>query len=235
MFFRDRAIFLKITPYRETGYIIKAFLERRGLGSFIIQGVRGKVKRRRYFEVFSCYDMVFYDTNKSDLKRIKECSPIAISSDYSPMRDFMAGFTSDIFLQCIKEEEHSTALFTLLFDHSEILNREAFDHEVHIDFVRDMMDLIGITPDCGPAKNSYVFNLLQGELIPLQNAQDSNTILDQADTALFLRFIDRQKPYCQNGKERHALLKSVLRYFHMHIPGFREPKSLEVLRQVMND
>lgn len=234
MFGHDQAIILHVKAFRETGFILKCFLKDRGIRSFLIQGVRGKAKRKKHFQLLSHYDLVFYDSQKSDLNRIKEISPLNISQKYLPERDFVATFCSELFIQCVKEEEVRTELFELLLRYSQHINSQNNLVEVPLSFCRDLFIMLGIFPGEPQVKKDLHFDLLEGELINPSFQEDKRNLLDEKETELFSHFLKGDQPFAKNGTDRHHLLKLIMRYFDIHLPGFKEPKSLEVLHTVLH-
>ncbi len=234
MFGHDQAIVLQVKAFRETGFILKCYLRDRGIRSFLIQGVRGKSKRKKHFQLLSHYDLVFYDSQKSDLNRIKEISPLNLSQQFFPERDFVATFCSELFIQCVKEEEVRTELFELLLRYTQHINGRTNLEEIPISFCRDLFILLGIFPGVPEYKKTRCFDLLEGELLDPLTQQDKRNLLELGETSLFIHFLGGDQPFATNGKDRHTLLKLIMRYFDIHLPGFKEPKSLEVLHAVLH-
>lgn len=233
MFGRDLAFILQAKPYRETGFIIKAYLKNKGLMSFIIQGVRGKVKRKQHFQLFRPYELVYYDSHKSELKRIKDIKSITPDPGNDPLRSVVSTFCADIFLQSVKEEEGSQSLYELLAKYVVLFDEDVQESDAHILFCRDLILLLGLLPDSFPKDPKLRFALVEAEMIDPANYADTRNLLDENDSLLFGRFISAESSIAKNGEERYQLLKIICHYLEIQQPGFKEPLSLDVLHQML--
>jgi len=231
----EETVLLQIRPFRETGYLLKGFSKDKGIISFLIQGVRGKSKRKSNFHLFAPYEFVYYDSNKSELKRIKEHAYLGGSFEHNPMRDFIATFCAEVFIEAVKEEELSMELFELLHNASLSLSQATELSEFHFGFIRQLISISGIAPQAIRKDDSQAFDLLEANFVDPKHQIDLRNLLDLEESRLFEGFINNKRPFAKNGEERFILLDLILRFLEIQLPGFRRPKSVEVLHAVLHD
>jgi DNA repair protein RecO (recombination protein O) len=94
----------------------------------------------------------------------------------------------------------------------------------------EMSKFLGFYPDDTEIDFKF-FDIKEGIFIPFQGT----SCLSEHETHLFkrllqLKFDSNQKVFA--GIERQILLKILLSYYTIHLDGFKNPKSLEVLKEV---
>jgi DNA repair protein RecO (recombination protein O) len=139
-------------------------------------------------------------------------------------------FLSEIIHHSIHEEEKNEPLF--LFLESALLWLDAHEEvaNFHLILVLEMTKFLGFYPDTSNKEYPY-FEKNEGVFIPFQ----SISCLTEHETHLFKRLLDLKFDSDQKifaGVERQTLLKILLSYYTIHLDGFKNPKSLEVLKEV---
>ncbi|RZK34649.1 MAG: DNA repair protein RecO [Hymenobacter sp.] len=239
MLIKTRGIVFSYLKYRETSIIARVYTERRGVQSYLVNGVR-KAKppgRIALFQPLTLLELVAYvPRNGSDLTRLSEfrCAEPFRSLPYDVRKSSVALFLSEVLSKAVREEEENLPLFRFL--HDSIL---AFDEqEVGVEnfsllFLLHLAGYLGFGISSGAE--------LTDQLVMAGPASGSG--YSSGPQHLRLREFDQYfdqllhapgTSTIPNGHVRRELLAVLVRYYQLHIEGFGEIKSLDVLSEVLS-
>ncbi|WP_430614776.1 DNA repair protein RecO [Flavobacterium sp. JP2137] len=238
MLIHTKAVVLSAVKYQEKSLIVKCFTQASGVKSYYIRNAyaRGKgAQNNAYFRPLTLLEIEAQHKNKGGLEYIKE---LKLAHPYQTIygdfyKNSMATFVSEMLHHTIKEEEPNEPLFEYLeaallwFDHQE----EASNF--HLITLLGITKYLGFYPDYSEAEAPF-FNPVAGNFTHFQDRD----CFEAADTQLFKRllqhgFLSDQRVF--SGRERNNLLNLLLRYYNLHISGFRNPNSLTVLKEIFSD
>jgi DNA repair protein RecO (recombination protein O) len=139
-------------------------------------------------------------------------------------------FICDVLTQVIKEEEKNNDLFVFIETSLMWLDNQENFSNYHLIFLVEITKYLGFYPDLETINNNY-FECIEGKFI----VSNTNTTLNLTEsnllkTLFLLKFNESKNIF--NQQERQVLLKIILQYFKTHIQGFKEPKSLEILKEI---
>lgn len=237
----SRAIVLKTVKYSESSIIVKMFTELFGVKSFMIRSVRkknGKISPS-LFQSLNLLEVVFINKDTNQL-----CIPREISACYhfktlpfDVVKSSQAVFINELIYRSVREEEANKELFNFIsqsiieIDASEICNNNA-----HLIFSLKLTLYLGFFPLGEFCPKTPYFLLKEGvfsKFIP----QD-DFYLDQQQSEIFDKLL---KSEIETGKliemtsaMRKKLLEKIIIYYQVHLIGFGEIKSLEVLSQLFH-
>ena len=149
-------------------------------------------------------------------------------------RTTVAMFISELLDNVIREEDVNKMLFDFIESSVISLDEAASGiSNFHLWFLVAFTDYAGIGPTRTDMTGCY-FDMLTGQFTPLQpmhpdyldpaGARVLNLLLQMpAEDLASLRL---------SGEERTELLAVMLKYYSLHLPGIREMRSLQVLRDV---
>jgi DNA repair protein RecO (recombination protein O) len=139
-------------------------------------------------------------------------------------------FMQEILLRTLKEESADPHLFGFVHHQLEHLALHGAGPMTTIHFLLGLSHHLGFHPS-PPRTGEENFDLMEGCFVR-GDAPSGHTLRPPLSTALAeaIRDPDGAGP---PGGVRHALLDHLLLYFRLHVAGFGEPRSLEVLRQVL--
>lgn len=233
MLVKSKGILISKVKYADNSYILKIFTENFGLKSFIINSPqkRGAVIKSAYLEPLSILEIDFYLKENQTLYRIKDGRLI-----YSPfleneemVRKSILFFYNDILKQFIFENQpfidifQSGTEFLMHFKLEQHLKYQPFQIMLkHLKFS-------GLFPRNNFDESSNIFNMSESEY--------SNIVKSPLDIkppyAQTLSAILSEKFDILNTQERNYFLDVLLTYCKVHIPNFKEPKSLEIIREIL--
>ncbi|WP_313805487.1 DNA repair protein RecO [Flavobacterium sp.] len=235
MLVKTKAIVLSALKYQEKSLIVKCFTKSDGLKSYFVPSAFSSRKSNQkiaYFQPLSILEIEANNKNKGTLEYFKEIRLAfpyhSISQDV--VKSTIVIFLSEVLHHSIKEEEKNQELFTFLETallwldtHEEVAN-------FHLILLLETSKFLGFYPDVTDVELPF-FELNEGVFSQFHGM----SCLSDVETQLFkkllvLKFDSEQKIF--NKSERNILLKSLLDYYTIHLPGFKRPKSLEVLKEI---
>ncbi|MGI9526801.1 MAG: DNA repair protein RecO [Weeksellaceae bacterium] len=236
---KTRGFVIKTLKYGDTSAILKVYTEAYGTKSFIQKGFFNPKKRplRSLQFPFAMAEFSFKLNQKSTLILPSQISPIHSFTQLfqHPIKMMMMQFLAEVTGMVLKEEEDNLSLFSYLETQFKTFN-DKLDHfaDFHLIFLMQLTQHLGFSPNTSRFHYPY-FDMQEGIFIPDKNA---TFLLNEQETMVWKRLI--QSEFKQdsvnlfNQIERNALSHMLLNYYKLHIPGFKEPHSLEIIKEVFN-
>lgn len=228
MLHKTRGIVLNYIKYRETSIIARIYTESFGIQSYIINSVRSKKSKKglALLQPLTVLDMVVYFKNqKSDgLQRISEYKPAHnfTSIPFDVKKSAMALFVTELLAKVLKEEDDRGQVFEFLFQFILALDeRKAGYGSLHIFLLVQLTHYIGFGIH---AKKELENENLLHEL---------STSYDEIyEAVLLLNSSSLSDELGMKNSLRRDVLNYMIEYYKLHIEGFKELKSLDVLAQI---
>lgn len=223
-------IVLHTTPYGDTSVIVKVFTRMLGVRSYIIKGVRGrnaKVKQN-LLQPLSCLDMVVYDNPKTELNYVKELSPRGVNCEATPVESALRFFMTEVLYKSLQEAEPMPALF----DYVDSINSSLIIHHssLPITFLLTVSRHLGIEPLDNYCPSEALFDLQEGRYV----SSATETTLSPSQSEMLHEYLASHE--LSNGaplQSRRALIDSLLAYYQLHLSGFRNFTSHEILHTIL--
>jgi DNA repair protein RecO (recombination protein O) len=241
MLHKTSGIILHTTKYSETSLIVKIISPDLGLKSYIVNGVRSKKSKFKagIFQPLALVDMVVSNTDKAGLQRITE---IAVSNPYTDIpfainKSSLVLFLNEVLYKTIKEQHADEAMFDFIKNSLLVLD---LTHDncsnFHIFFMIQLSRYLGFFPEGQHTSIIQAFDLVEGRFVgqfPIHN-----NYLDSALSKLFSDLIRSEYASIHllkiDRQQRKQLLQALIRFYQLHIEGFGEIKSNEILEQVIS-
>lgn len=236
---KTKGFVIKTLKYGDTSAILKVFTEEFGTISFLLKGFfnpKKKTLRSLQFP-FAMAEFSFKRNKKSDLIL---ASQITQTHEFTslfqhPVKMLMVQFLAEITHLVLKEESENKNLFDFIENSLILFNhKETHFADFHLFFLTRLTLFLGFYPNLNHIEYPY-FDLQEGTFIPDKNA---TFLLNQNETEIWKRMVqfefdlESENQFSQN--ERTLLTNLLLDYYKLHIPGFREPNSLEIIKEVFN-
>lgn len=225
MIVKSKGIVLSYMKYGDTSIIARIFTEDQGYGSYIVNSIRSQKSKKSigYFQPFTMLDLVLYVKETRDLQRISEFKshhPLHhIHQDL--IKSTITLFLTEVFSKLLQSEQSPNPELYNFAEES----IKAFDvlesrvENFHLQFLLKVGPFLGYAID-------DIDNLFSSteKLAP---SHENHGVMD----------LLMKEPYgyeIKMSRENRAnMLDTILEYYehHAHIS---KPKSLEVLRSVLN-
>ncbi len=237
---QTKGIVIRTLRYAETSVITDIFTEEKGLCSFIAGGVR-KARSNMPFGLFQAMtpvDIISYWKEDPDaLQRLKECraEPILTSIPFELTKGTVALFMAEVLRKCIQPGATQPDLFDFLKKTVEFL--DATQHPVahiHLHFLANLTDFLGFQPQLPAGPASSFFDLKEGKHCPFQPLHGYFLAPEQTQqlAALLELPIEQAHTLRWTPAERKNLLQKLIQYYQLHLTGFGEIKTPDVLEMV---
>ena len=238
--YKSKGIVFRSLKYRETSLILDIYTREKGLKSFIVNGIRsGKSKSKsNIYQPMNILSLVAYEKQTAGLSRIKECKHSYIYQDlvFNVHKSSIAMVLIEIARNSITETEDNEELYQFLEDWFIFLDQttEKTSHLLVL-FLIELSVYIGFAPQDNYSESSRYFDLREGRFVQAMNP--SSESLEEDSSELLYQVLQEKKEtihaFDMEPRVRHKLFNALLKYYQIHIDNFKEPKSLNILRQIL--
>jgi len=237
MLHKTRGIVFKTTDYSESSIVVQIFTEKFGLQSYIINGAKKPKAKisRNMLQPLHLVDMVVYHKAGGNIQRIRELknSPVLLTIPYEIIKSCIAMFLNEVVYKAVKQQTADENIFDFIFNAIELLDHKTTGvANFHLLFLTQLTRYLGFYPH-GQAAD--YFDMKDGVFSKYK--PDSVQYLSPPHTRNFYLLlqsnfgtIDELK---LNNDERRYLINKLLEYYAMHIEGFGNIRSHEVLEEVL--
>jgi DNA repair protein RecO (recombination protein O) len=237
MLVTTKAIVISTIKYGDTSVIAKCLTASDGIKSYLLRGIlkskKGKLKIA-YFQPLMQLEIVANHKNKGSLEYIKEVKTVhpytSIHTEIS--KSAIALFLSEILNYSIQEEEKNEALFEFIENALQWLDVHDQIANFHLVFLTHLTKYFGFYPETKYIHKEY-FDLQEGQFFDQSTLNECITgeNLTHFKQLLGIKF-DEQNTLILSSTIRNEILAIFIQYFKLHLQGFRQPKSMEVLHEV---
>ncbi|WP_413670800.1 DNA repair protein RecO [Mucilaginibacter sp. Mucisp86] len=240
MLHKTRGIIFRATDYGESSVIVQIFTEKFGLQSYIINGAKKPKAKisRNMLQPLHLLDLVVYHKNTGSVQRISELknAPVLLDIPYDVIKSCIAIFLNEVLYKAIKQQSPDENLFDFIFSAIEWLDHQTESvANFHLVFLTRLTRYLGFYPDRYMAGEADYFDIKNGHFTRYK--PESVSYLSPPHTQNFglvlqTGFEDMQLLKLSND-ERRYLVQKLLEYYAMHIEGFGNIKSADVLEEVL--
>ena len=239
MLVKTGAIVLRALRYGESKMVVDTFTRECGRLSFMVsvpQKARSRVKKQ-YFQPLAQLDMECEVRPSRELQRIREvgmaCAYASLPFDSCKLS--IAMFVAEFLCHALRGEQHGGPLFDYVADSLQWLDGAAEGYaNFHLAFLMRLTRFLGFYPNLGGYAPGDFFDLRSGGFCHSQPLHAD--CLGQADAALvgLMMRMDYATMHLfrLSRGERNRMVEVIIRYYRIHLPGFPEPRSLAVLREL---
>lgn len=217
---------LHTTPYGESSVVAKVFTRQLGLQSYIIKGVRGPRGRvkQNLLQPLSCLDMVVYDSPRSELHHVRELSARHPVPPPDPVDNALRFFMTEVLYRSLREDEPMPDLW----DYVES-GEPAERRDVPLRFMLAVARHLGIEPLDNRTPREPYFSLEEGRYVGMPD----DTTLPAGLSALMHAYLSAELPPVCTAAERASLLDALIAYYQLHLSGFHNFHSHEILHTIL--
>lgn len=233
--FKSEGIVLKSLKYSETSLILDIYSKEKGLCSFIVSGVRkAKSKMTNVYKPMNLIDFIAYNADNK-LSRIKEASYAysyeALNLDV--IKSSIGIFLIDLARSCIKEREQNEALY--LFLKNELIRLDQTEGSIALlplKYCISMASHLGFSLNNNFNIDTKFFDLESGGFMD-NNLRKRYLLSEELSLHMHHLLSDSIEPALSKS-ERGQLLDQLINFFKIHIDGFKDLRSLSVLRTILS-
>ena len=239
MLIKTKAIVLTSIKYGEADLIVKCLTEE-GVKSYLIRSIfrsRSKKLKIGYFQVLTLLDITAYHNKQGNLNKISEAriSYLYQSLATNIYKQSIALFLAEVLAYTLKEEEQNQVQFNFIETSLKWLDQHDTFSNFHLVFMFLLTKYLGFYPEVENNQAGY-FDLEEGvftNLKPFRNYLSGKKLI-LFKSIIGIKF-DTMVALKLNSEGRQNMLEILLDYYELHLPGFKKPRSLKVLKEVFNE
>ena len=239
MLTRSRAIVLRTIKYGESGLVVDMLTENVGRVSFMVKVPRsqkGKI-RKQLFMPLSLVEVDFDFRNKPGLQRLRDIrlSVPLPSLALNPYKLSIGLFVTEFLCHATRDEHDNPQLFNFVAFSMEWLdNVEGNFSNFHLVFMIRLSRFIGFFPNTEGAQQGGFFDLLNSTFTDSAPQHHHYLVPEEAaKIALLMRLTYHTMHLCAMSRlERNRCTEVILEYYRLHVPGFPQLKSFDVLKEL---
>lgn len=237
MVVKTQGIVLKTIKYGDHSLIVDMLLalgERRSFVAHVSAGKKAKM-RQLLFQPLSILELTYDDRAKNGLCRMQGA---AIVAPYSTIpidasKTAMALFLAEFLCYATRDEQDNVPLFLYIEQSLRWLDGAmAPCPNFHLVLMMRLTRFIGFFPNTEDDQEGRYFDLLNGcfcEGVPSHGEVLTPDEASKIKTLMRLQY-ETMHLFKMTRAERARCVDVILRYYRLHVPGFPELKSLEVLK-----
>jgi DNA repair protein RecO (recombination protein O) len=241
MLVKTKAILLHHVRYSDNSLIAHFYTQEYGRLSVMVKGISSKKGSAKfnYFQPLNIFNTEIYHYDNRELHNLKEMS-LAYIPGKSPgdiHRTSVALFISELLNNVIREEDVNRMLYD--FIESSVITLDDMTTGIsnfHLWFLVAFTDYVGIGPSHTTMSDCY-FDMLTGQFTPLQPLHPDFIEPGSAKVLNRLLQIPAEEIVSlqMSGEQRTVLLEQLLKYYSLHLPGIKQIRSLQVLKDIFRE
>lgn len=242
MVHKTEGIILRTVKYGETSVICTVFTELLGMQSYMVKGVRTtRTKSRKANLLFpsSILDMVVYEQPNKNLQMIKEYSPALIYQTLQEdvVKNGVAVFAIEVIAQLLAAHDPQPELFSFLRDFlvrlDDVSAKDIANYPLY--FIIQSARFSGYFI-AGHYTTSTAYADLHEGLFSEESAYYPPFITGKEAALMSMlnqaTSFDMIQEVRMNAEERKKMLQYFLTFLQLHVPHFRELRSLTILTAI---
>lgn len=238
---KTSGIVLHTLKYSDTSNIVDIYTESHGRASFLVSVSRSRktAVKSMLFQPLSIIEFEADFRSTSSLYRIKDVRAYPFKSlPYDPYKSAIALFLAEFLYRAVKEEGENSPLFAYLRHSIEWLDECMSDFaNFHLVFLMRLSRFLGLYPNLDDYSQGDYFDLLNASFTPLRPYKHSFFVNPEESfrlTRLMRMNYDTMHLFGMNRTDRSQCLTIINDYYRLHIPGFHDLKSLDVLQELFD-
>lgn len=236
---KTRAIVLKAIRYGDNSLIVKLLTEQNGLQSFMVKGAFNKNAKIRaaLFQPLTLLDIVAANS-RGELGYLKEAG---VEYSYQDIpnninKNAIVLFLCEMLSKSIQDTETDLELFAFIHDalaHLDAMNGSCADFPLK--FAVKLSYFLGFSPNISGFKTGFIFDLEEGCF--RHDGSNATYVVDSRQSELLYDLCNHDvfDDFCLKitTPERRQLLETVISYYKLHVSGFSDMKSTDILKAVL--
>jgi len=217
---------LSYTKYGDHDAVLHCFCRENGFESFFAKGIYAPRNKKKAF-LFPLNELLLYTSDKKkniqNVLKIEQKNTESFSSDVR--KSSILFFISDLLNQVLRNENQNVGIYSEI---SIFLSQLQIDNfQSHLIFIFRLLKQQGLQP---LFSDKTYLNPETGNFEDVEVHHFFNKTISD----IWKDLITTQDPYSikLSRMEKQNFLDSILIYFHYHFTDFREPRSLDIIKEI---
>lgn len=235
-----RAVVLRTVKYSDKSVVLRAYTERFGLRAYIVRTGGKGTSRQAALQPLSRVELVAPEAGEHSMRTVRD---LRIDRPYTrvqqePRRGVLLLFAQEVLDRTLREEAADPQLYGFVQETLESLDTHPDTAHQPLRMLVGLAKRLGFFPGL-PEEGEDRFDLREGYFF--QGEAPHEFCMEPASAALFARLIMQEEGMVPEGGAhgssaavRRSTMDDLLLYFRLHVEGFGELRSLDVLRTVLD-
>ncbi|MCT4122753.1 DNA repair protein RecO [Elizabethkingia anophelis] len=220
---QEKGFLISYLKYGENDAVLHIYTHSEGYKSYFLKGIYSKRNRKKALLQF-LFEIQFTTNPKvSGLPLISDLQAYGHLPEWNIKTNALQFFIADVLSNILRNEAQNESIYSKISDFIDQLKEENISAHVH--FLVILTEDFGIKP---LLNDSTYLNPEKGVYEPFS----SHHCFDDSTSGLWKSILEEGYAVKLTNVERRRLLESILVYYSIHIPEFKNPASLEVLQQI---
>lgn len=231
----DHGILIHRASYSETSLLVTLLSKTHGLSTYLFQG--GKKKKGNILYPLAHVEFTSFRRNDSTMGKISEMNLATVSHSlpFHPVKSGIAFFIAELVQHTVHQGGHSEEpLYKFLETENRWLDASDELANYPLWFLAAYSQIAGVVPAVD-VENPTILDLSSGKLTntePIHVHFLRGNWIHWMEAALTMDKTDFLSLHIPKA-ERVACLEGWLSHYHFHLPGMRELKSVDVVRELL--
>ncbi len=232
------AVVLRTVKHTEKSTVLRAYTERFGLRSYMVRTGAKSGDRSAALQPLSRIELVVPEASEHELCTVRE---VRIERPYirlreEPVRGVLLLFAQEVFNRTLREESADDRLYAFVQEVLEDIDGGSDITHQPLRLLVGLMRQLGFFP-AAPSDAEDRFDLREGCFF--HGYPPHEFCMETVTTTLFAELVRLEEAASARvgptsaPSVRRRLLDDLLLYYRLHVDGFGELRSLEVLRSVL--
>ncbi len=239
MLLTTRAVVLRTVKHTDGRVVLRAYTERLGLRSCLVRTGSRNASRPAALQPLARVEIVLPDLGETGLRTARDLRVDRpyVRAPHDPLRGVLLLFAQEVFNKTLHEEAPDEELFAFVQDTLEDIDAGGDPAHQPLRLLVGLMKHLGFFPEA-PKEGASRFDLRDG--VFFRGPSPHGFCMEPDPAALFAVLIERsegdassQEPLRSRSDVRRRLLDDLLTYYRLHVEGFGELRSPDVLRAVL--
>ncbi|HCZ8394438.1 TPA: recombination protein O N-terminal domain-containing protein [Elizabethkingia anophelis] len=220
---QEKGFLISYLKYGENDAVLHIYTHSEGYKSYFLKGIYSKRNKKKALLQF-LFEIQFTTNPKvSGLPLISDLQAYGQLPEWNIKTNALQFFIADVLSNILRNEAQNESIYSKISDFIDQLKEENISAHVH--FLVILTEDFGIKP---LLNDSTYLNPEKGFYEPFS----SHHCFDYSTSGLWKSILEEGYAVKLTNVERRRLLESILVYYSIHIPEFKNPASLEVLQQI---
>lgn len=236
---KTTGIVLRTIKYSDTSVIVDLFTGQQGRVSYLVKLPRTRKNPLRsvFFQPLSLLEYESDFRPRVNLQRMADVRLLHVfrSLPYDPYKSAIALFLAEFLSHALHEEMENAPLFAYLCHSVQWLDGcERMAANFHLVFLMRLSRFLGLYPNLDGYRAGDYFDLRAACFADRQPLHADFVRPDEAARLGKLMRMNYETMHLfeMSRSERNRCVEIILSYYRLHMPGFPELKSLDVLREL---
>lgn len=238
---KTKGIVLHYTRYSDSSGIVTLLTQNRGRQAFLARGAtRGKkAGRMAMLQPLMILAIEVSDKPGREVQDLRDYSLDYVPSSipFNIQKSTVSMFLGEVLNAAIREEIADRSLFSFIEDSVIWFDRNTGQAaNFHLVFLAGLTRFLGFSPSLPLSDELTLFDMTNGLFCMMPPS--AGVYMDQEHSSIMKRMLSINPDECDRlgitATQRRKMLELLIKFYSIHLPGFKNLKSMEILQEIFS-